>query len=235
MLKACPHCQAPLQPGEAYLGWCGACGNSLWQLPSRRRQSERAAPAPEEWRWVARGALLKLVALLAGAGACLAITIAADWDAARAVEALLPAGMVVLLIAVVLDVVGRVLCLATPQAAIRLLIIGSVVCQVWVIVMVVGIILTPRGQDQWLLLPYAVPGQVLAAATFTVYLFTVGVYFRNRLMMQLARLITRTLALMARVAVVTTCVVIVLAVLLAVGVFFLCGGPCGCLYLTVVG
>ena len=79
LLKTCPHCKASLQPGEAYLGWCGECGNCFWRLPrdhesrSRHTRSDGPAPVPGEWRWVARGMLVKFVALLAGVGGGLAV------------------------------------------------------------------------------------------------------------------------------------------------------------------
>jgi hypothetical protein len=223
MLKACPHCKAPLQPGEQYLGWCGECGNSFWQLPEGSaklppfKQPGHAAPIPAEWRWVARGALLKLVALMAGTGASLSIAHAAQWDAGRAFNAPFPVGGGVLLAAVALDVVGRLLCLATPQAAIRWLIIVSVGCQLMAVGMALGMLLMPPGTDgRWTLLMGAVLGQIVAAVTFTFYLFAVGVYFRNGLVMALAALIKAIMTVAAGIVALTACLVMVVVLLVVV-------------------
>lgn len=236
MIRACPHCKVRLQPGEVYLGWCGECGNSFWQVPdghallSPDEQPGAAVPLPAEWRWVASGLLLKLVALLAGAVGTAAVASAADWDARLAFHDPLPVGVGVLLAAAVIDIAGRLLCLATPQAATRVLIIGSVVCQLCAVPLALGAMLSPPNVEwRWSLLVGAAAGQIAAAVMFTIYLYAVGVYLRSPPAMYLAALLQMIMAGAAAAVGVAAVVALILLVLFVIVVvvliiFFPCLG-----------
>src|SRR5947208_1352989 len=144
MPRTCPHCGTALRPGEASLGWCGACGRSL-RVSGTPGRPGGPAVTRTVWRWVARGALLKLVALALGAGGALTIAVAADWGLRRAIDDPLPAGLFALFAAAALDVVGRLLCLATPQGAARWLVVASLVCQLGAAGLALGAALSPPG------------------------------------------------------------------------------------------
>jgi hypothetical protein len=232
MLRECPHCEARLQPGEAYLGWCGACANCFWVKP----QHGRPVPVPAAWNWVAYGALVKLVALLVGVGGLAAVANAAGWDVRAAFAAPLPAGVAVVVVAACLDVVGRLLCLATPQASIRWVIVTSVVCQLAAVPLAVGGVLAPpTSEERWALVAGAVLAQVAAAVTFTIYLLAVGVYLRSPTVMALAGLVKMAMAGTAAVVAVAVVLMVLLLILVVIGaiLFFIC--PCvGCLILGSV-
>jgi hypothetical protein len=155
-------------------------------LPERRDPPPDQArpvarePAPAEWRWVARGASAKLAALLVGVVAAMIVLIDADWDLRRAFSSPSPVGVGVLIAAAALDVIGRLLCLATPQGSIRWMIVTSVACQLLAIPAVLGaLFVEPATEDRWTFVGAAVLLQIVAAVTFTIYLFAVGVYFRS--------------------------------------------------------
>ncbi len=132
----------------------------------------------QEWRWIPRGALLKLIALLLGGAGCLAIFMAAGWDVERALQAPQPVGLGVLLIAVVTDIVGRLLFLGAPQTSSRFLVLVSVSCQFSAVVLLVFAALAPPPpSERPLLLNLAALGQIAAAVTFTMYLNFLGKYF----------------------------------------------------------
>ena len=236
MLKACPHCQAPLQPGEVYLGWCGECGQSLLRLPdSAASQPGETAPVPAAWRWVARGTLVKMTALLVAVGALVMVLADAGWDVGKAFKTPLPAGVGVLLAAAGLNILGRLLCLGTPQAAARWLVIVSVTCQLSAASLVLGAVLArPGGEETWTLGAGAVLAQIAAAVTYTIYLFAVGVYFRSPLVMTLAGLVKVAIAA-AAAGVVAVAAVVALVVLVIFVVGFLLFFACPCLGVVVMG
>jgi hypothetical protein len=243
MLNACPHCDAPLRPGEAYLGWCGECGLNLFRMPAGAppRPEDEAPPepplVPEEWRWVARGILFKLAGLLIGVGAALTIASQAGWDWRRALDNPLPLGVAFLVSAVVLDVVGRMLCLGTPQGATKWLIVVSVVCQLAALMSWAGYQLAaPDAEERTGMLVMAVLGQTAAATTFTVYMLSVGVYFRSPPVMALAAAIKVALAGAYGVVVFFLFVLLLIVVLFVVGVLLMFVCPCvGCLVVNWAG
>jgi len=237
MIEACPHCGASLRPGEAYLGWCGECGENFFREPTRGARRERpgpltrgrspeaAAPVPEEWYWVARGVLVKLVALLVGMAGAFLVGSAADWDWNKSLAAPPARGVGLLVAAAALDVIGRLLCLGTPQASTRTLVIVSVVAQLAAVVAAVGCALAaPDEEGRAGLLASAVLCQLAAAVTFTVYLFAVGVYFRSPLVMGLSVLLSSAMQGAAGVAVFFGALLAVAAIVFVVGVFlcFVC-------------
>lgn len=243
MLTACSHCDAPLRPGEAYLGWCGECGENLFRMPAgtpRPRHTyepEGPPPVPEEWRWVARGALFKLAGLLLGVVAALVTAIDAGWDWRVALSFPSPLGVGLLGAALLLDVVGRLLCLGTPQGATRWLVVVSVVSQLGALVAGTGYLYAaPGAEERPGLLVMAALGQVGAAVSFTFYLLSVGVYFRSPPVMLLANALKAAMQ-GAYGVVVFFAGLFVLAVLLFVmgGVlFFAC--PCaGCVVMAWAG
>jgi hypothetical protein len=163
MRKTCPHCQATLPPGGPPSRWCSECGNVLDQLPEGAGSlfpsglPGRAAGNLAAWRWVKLGLQLKLAALVFGAGAVL---VAAFTPKANAMN--VDAEVViacVMLAAVPLDIVGLLLCLATPKATVsRRPIIASVGCQLFVVFLA---FCAP---------PAALLAQFLTAFTFAIYL-----------------------------------------------------------------
>ena len=171
-----------------------------------------------------------MVALLAGVGGAVALAVAASGDARRALDDPLPAGVGLLLAAAALDVAGRLLCLGTPQASVRWLVVASVVCQLGAVPLVLGAAPASSGDEgRRGLLAGAALVQVAAAVTFTVYLFAVGVYFRSPPVMTLAALVKVAMAGAAGVLAVAAVVLVLLAVLFVIGVVLLFVCPClGC-------
>ncbi len=247
MLRVCPHCDSPLRVGEAYLGWCGACGENLFRKPSAgrihgpltegRSSGDDPPPVPEEWRWVARGVLVKLLALIVGAVAFFAVALEARWDWRAALAAPLPWGAALLGAAALLDVVGRMLCLGTPQASIRWLIVLSVASQLGAVVAAVGYGLTPDGTEgRDGMLVSAVLGQVGAAAAFTLYLFAVGTYFRSPAVIGIASALKITGAAVYGAGAIFFGLLVfaILAFILGIALFFVC--PCaGCVVMHRAG
>jgi hypothetical protein len=231
VFQACPHCNVRLRPGEAYLGWCGECGNSFWQLP-RFAEPQGQAPLAAEWRWIARGMVLKLVALAIGAVACLVLAMAADWDVRGILKVPLPVGVGLLLGSIGLDVAGRLLCLATPQARTRWLIIFSVVFQLGAVAQGVVLALSPDADWAGLLIAGMIVGQILAATTYTLYLFFVAVFLRSSLAVTLATMLPVT----AGIGVITMLLlVVVLGVIVLCGWVPICGFPLQFLAAKAVG
>lgn len=148
-----------------------------------------------------------------------------DWDVHRVLEEPSPVWFRALLFAVGLDVVGRLFCLATPQASIRWLIIVSVVFQLWSVGLGAALALgTPGAEHRRLLIGGMIAGQIIAATTYTVYLFVVGVYLRSALLTTLATIAQAAMAVTATVAVLVAVLALVVLVLLLVFVVIaLCG------------
>jgi MFS family permease len=197
MLKACPHCDAPLRPGEAFLGWCGECGKNLFRKPERKRTLARIdpppgpPPVPEEWRWVARGILLKLIALVLGVAGVIAALVSAEWDLWAAHYQPEPWSAGILGAAFLIDVVGRLMCLGTPQASARWLVVVSIACQLGSIVFGVGQMMmsSPSTDKALVVLLSMAAGQIGAAVSFTAYMLLVGQYFRSPPVVFMAQLL----------------------------------------------
>jgi hypothetical protein len=176
--------------------------------------SVRKSPVLADWRWVARGTLIKLVALSLGTLACLVSAIASDWEPGRILNAPNRVGMGMLFVALAIDVCGRLLCLATPQSSTRWWIVLSVFCQLLAITISLLVLTRPAQQldlDRPIGFLLALSLQGIAAFTFTGFLFAVGVYFRNRSVMVLARIIEVSMAGLTCLLIATGCVVLICA------------------------